>query len=94
MHSMPQILTPQKTSKNFEKRFDKLRNCDILNITPQFAKRIGGVEIKKVSKKFEIKYDKLKTCAKLNITPQFVAKRNGEVDKRSRCDLESCLKIE
>ena len=42
---------------------------------------------------FEIKFDKLKTCAKLNITPQF-AKRTGEVDKRSRCDLESCLKIE
>ena len=84
----------KKISKNFEKRFDKLRNCDILNITPQFVvKRTGGVEIKKVSKKFEIKFDKLKTCAKLNITPQF-AKRTGEVDKRSRCDLESCLKIE
>ena len=38
----------EKILKNFANKFDKLQNCDILNLTPQFAdKRTAEVEIKK-----------------------------------------------
>ena len=61
-----------KKQKKVKTRFDKSSNCDILNITPQFAgKTNGGVEIKKFEKKFKIKFDKRQTCAKLNNTLQF-----------------------
>ena len=41
----------KKILKNFANKFDKLQNCDILNLTPQFAdKRAAEVEIKKFEK--------------------------------------------
>ena len=44
----------KKILKNFANKFDKLQNCDILNLTPQFAdKRVAEVEIKKFEKSWK-----------------------------------------